>query len=498
MGTSIIAFEAQETEDGILVEDSEGEDVLAKDFDAIAKFLFEDYDDEDRGIEHLKVCWDLNEFAEIIFKTLPKDLVEQFNEGQIKVRYQNYTIFYIPSKMLGIDGKIRERIKGNLYNEERYEMVIYHLKQFCPDKRIVPVEDVKELGMELLVQLKRMGLYPTRLVSPISIYDECVLSKMPVVPRACHIPEEATEALEYAMRGMNREWRSAYQLGYWEKAFDYDLTAAYPSLIAQLRDIRYAKWHNSGQEEECDWGVMKGLVTINKDISPIICEDNILRSGTWEETITTEDAEFIRKYEIGDFKITDGWFMNYGIKDCYPFEVAMNRLFGMRATNYFVTHISKHISVGLGGKFGEIKTDGSYGDYFNPIYRLMVTDRARLKVARFIYDKQLQDNLIGVMVDGVLADKEVKLKGGTLMGNWRVKPSPALVMSTGYQFVGDKKPGNISLEQILTAIKEHPNKTSYCGIDMVGLEYDREFPEKPKTGGQLLENRYSSKPLGGK
>lgn len=495
MGTSIVAFDAQVMDGGIHLEDSEGEDVVAKDFDTIAKFLLEDYDDEDRGITYLKVCYDLNEFAEIIFRTLPKELVGKFEEGEIRVKYGAYTIFYIPSKMLGIDGKIRERIKGNLYKEERFETVIYHLKQFCPDTKIVPAEEAKELGMELLVQLKRMGLYPTRLVSPISIYDECVLSRM-LVPRACHIPEEAAEAMEYSMRGMNREWRSAYQLGYWEQAFDFDITACYPSIIAQLRDIRYAKWQKSGQEEECDWGVMKGLVTINKDVSPIICEDNTLRVGTWEETITTEDAEFIRKYGIGDFKIIDGWFMNYGIKDCYPFEVAMNRLFGMRATNYFVTHISKSISVGLGGKFGEIKTDGSYGDYFNPIYRLMVTDRARMKVAQFIYDKKLQNHLIGVMVDGVLADKELKLKAGTLMGNWRLnKPSPALVMSTGYQFVGDKKPGNISLEQILNAIREHPNKTSYCGIDMAGLEYDRDFSGKPKTGGQLLENRYSSKPL---
>ncbi|GAG04302.1 unnamed protein product, partial [marine sediment metagenome] len=263
--------------------------------------------------------------------------------------------------------------------------VIYHLKQFCPDGKEVSAEETKELGMELLSQLRRMGLNPTRLVSPISIYDECVLKRM-LVPIASHVPPEAVEALDYSMQGMNREWRSAYQLGYWEQAFDYDLTAAYPSLIAQLRDIRYAKWHKSAQEEKCDWGIMKGMVTIDADISPIVCEDNTLRAGTWEEYLTTEDIQFIREYGIGDFKIIDGWFMNYGIKDCFPFEVAMNRLFGMRATNQFVTRISKSISVGLGGKFGEIKTDGTYGDYFNPIYRLMVTSRARLKVAKFIYD----------------------------------------------------------------------------------------------------------------
>lgn len=500
MGNSIVAFDAHKVDDGIHLEDSEGESVLAKNFDTIAKFLLEDYDDEDREITYLKVCYDLNEFAEIIFKTLPAELVEQFQGGQTKVKYQDYKIFYIPSKMLGISAKFRVRIKGNFYKEETYEAVLYHLKQFCPDNKVVvPVEDAKDLGMELLVQLKRMGLIPTRLVSPVSIYDECVLSRM-LVPRACNIPEEAVEALEYAMQGMNREWRSAYQLGYWEQAFDYDINACYPSIIAELRDIRSAKWHKSGQEEECDWGIMKGMVTINSDISPIICEDNTLRVGTWEEMITTEDVEFIRKYGIGEFKIIDGWFMNYGIKDCYPFEVVMNRLFGMRATNEFFTKISKSISVGISGKFGEIKTDGSYGDYFNPIYRLMITDRARLKVAQFIYDNKLQENLIGVMVDGVLADREIKLKGGTLMGNWRLSnSSPALVMSTGYQFVGDKKPGNISLEQMLRAIREHPNKSAYCGIDFSGLDYDREFSEKPKTGGQLMENRYSSKPLvGGK
>ncbi|MBU1118239.1 hypothetical protein KKD37_04745 [Patescibacteria group bacterium] len=495
MGTSIIAFDATEIDGGILVQDSEGEEVLAKNFDQIGKFLLEDYDDVDRGTKYLKVVYDLDQFAGTIFKTLPVELVDKFDDGETKVQYGSFKIFYIPSKMLGIDGKFRTLINGNIYKEDRAETVIYHLKQYYPEALDLPPQDVKDMGIQLINQLQRMGLNPTRLVSPISIYEESVLSHM-TVPRACHVPEEAEDALDYSMAVMNREWRSAYRLGYWETAYDYDLTSAYPSLIAKLRDIRQAKWWKSNQEQDCDWGIMKGWLTINLDISPIVCEDNILRSGTWLEYITTEDAKFIRDYKIGDFKAIDGWFMNYAIKDCYPFDIAMNRLFGMRATNHLVKLVSKKISVGLGGKFAEIKYDGSYGDYFNPIYRLMTTDRARLKVAKFIYDHELQDNLIGVMVDGVLADKELKLKGGSLMGNWRLnKPTPALVLSTGYQFTGDKKPGNISFAQIYNAMKAHPNKTSYCDIEFNSISHDRKFDVLPKTGGQLLNNIYESKPI---
>ena len=89
MSNSIVAFDAHIADGGIHVEDSEGESVFAENFDTIAKFLLEDYDDEDRGIAYLKVCYDLNEFKRFLFETrffdiydVEKGIIERVREDE--------------------------------------------------------------------------------------------------------------------------------------------------------------------------------------------------------------------------------------------------------------------------------------------------------------------------------------------------------------------------------------------------------------------------------
>lgn len=83
------------------------------------------------------------------------------------------------------------------------------------------------------------------------------------------------------------------------------------------------------------------------------------------------------------------------------------------------------------------------------------------------------------------------------MGQWRLnKPGPALVASTGYQWLADKKPGNVTYEQMMEAIKGKPNASSYLGVlDLNLLDLDRHFPKMPRTGRQLLDNKYQSEPI---
>lgn len=442
--------------------------------------------------KHITV-YDINNFANILFSLLPVDKAEiLLNDGN-RVNHDGMKIFYIPDRVIGITIDDYLHLSGNTYRHNRSESNIYDIKQFIPETESPDVKRVKMFTDKVLKTLVNMGMNVKSLTSPVSIYEKSVLASMSI-PLACDVPDNASDALDYCMQIMNREWRSAYKLGYWNRAYDYDINACYPSLIARLRDIRCADWWESDTMCGCDWGIMQGILTINADVSPMVSDDNNIYKGKWRDIITTNDLWFINEYGIGEFQLEHGWFMKYGMCG-YPFQVIMQRLYKQRDINEIADKIAKKISVGIGGKFAQVNNDGTYGDLFNPVYRTMITDRARLKVAKFIYDNKLQENIIGVIVDGVLADREVKVQNNG-MGSWRMNhPSPALVLSEGYQWVNDSKPGNLRMNDMLDIIRNNPNKRAYHDIELISLNYDREYSKRLTNGNQLMNEIIDSKAL---
>ena len=493
MSMGIIAFANERIGNKIFIADSRGEDTLDNKLGKLLEFLLEDYDEPGNNQSYIKCVWDLHKFSELLFKLMGDDGQKLLMEGG-KVRLGDFKLFYVPTKILGITCKVREKIKGNFYQENVYEANIYGLRQYYPNAKPETVYDVAGLGYDLLATFGRMGLYPSKLTSPVGVYEECVLRKMRL-PTIFDAPDYALDAYEYAAQIMDREWRTVYQVGHWKEAYDFDIGAAYPSEAMKLVDMKGCAYHHSNSVmHNFDWAVFKGEVTIDAPISPILDKEGIARVGTREDYITSDDLAFINKWGIGSFKMQDAWYLKFNSGAC-PLSYSMKRLFDWRGGGSLREHLAKMISVGIIGKFQE-EHNGGYGDYYNPIFATMITSRVRLKVADFIYRNKLQDNLISVMVDGCLTDKLVQVGKQRAMGEWRLnEPSPALVMSIGYQFTGDKKPAGISYGDMVSAIKEHPTRQEYLGVYMGNLERRRQFDKLPKTGGQLLGNKYQSKPL---
>ena len=183
--------------------------------------------------------------------------------------------------------------------------------------------------------------------------------------------------------------------------------------------------------------------------------------------------------------------------------------------------VAKRVAVGIWGKLMEEHQD-SFGPHFNPAWGAEVSTQVSLQVAEFIYRHKLQDNLISVGVDGVLVDKEVKLRDADV--GWRLSyTGPALVVSSGLVFLGDKKPKGLILDDILEMIREHPRQEYYrkeimrrvalgdalatdfddlgreramgSSITLFHQEHDREFPKLPSNGEQLLRRHYRSRPI---
>ena len=109
-------------------------------------------------------------------------------------------------------------------------------------------------------------------------------------------------------------------------------------------------------------------------------------------------------------------------------------------------------------------------------------------------------------------------------GKWKLAGIySALVVSSGNIFLGDKHPKGLYIDDVLGMIKANPNdqyysrehkrkvtlheaiqygeieklgqeQTTHSSLDLLLMEQDREFESLPRTGRELLEKHYKSKP----
>lgn len=483
---TIIALESHKSGSKVTVKDSEGYTITSKDPSELFEVLTYPYDDS------IKVVWDMEAFLKPILALLPKELRAKLANGE-KAFYNATKLYWGVGKgqMFGVNYK--RHIKGNFY-EEGQDETIYQLKTFFPNETVSSLADVKAKGELLMTTLKEMGLKPTRLTSCASIVSECILDKM-YLPNLSDIPEEALECAEWSANYI-REWRSTYRIGIFNSGeiFDFDKTAAYSSIMAQLPNLKYAEYINTDGEIPNDvyWGILHGEVTIDKEVSPIIHADGKAYKGRYEDYITTDDLDCIRRWDIGDFKADSGWFVRLK-KEAYPFDYIMRKFYSFRGDNSLKDYLAKQLSLVVWGKMCE-RHGSQFGEFYFPIYSCMTTSKMRCALCDFIYENKLEDDLVSVIVDGLVATKKVDVPTKKKFGEWRLNPdSPAIVLSSPMQWVGDKKQCGVNVHQLLEEIKAHPMSKAWPGVALRFLEQDRQFHGFPKNGLDLLNKVYESK-----
>ena len=482
----IVVLESHKSGREVNITDSEGYSITSKDPSDLFEVITYPYDDA------IKVVWDMEAFLNPFLALLPKELVVNLSNGE-KVFYNGTKLYWGVGKgqLFGVNYK--RHIKGNFY-EEGQDETIYQLKTFFPNETPDSLNDVKSKAELLLRTLNGMGLRPKRLTSCASIISETILRKM-YLPNIFNMPEEALECAEWSAN-YTREWRSTYKIGIWEQdIYDCDMSAAYSSIMAQLPHLVYAEYIKTDGEipDDIYWGILKGEVTIEKEVSPIIHADGKAYKGTYPDYITTDDLNCIRRWGIGDFKPDGGWFVKLK-KIAYPFDYIMRKFYSYRGNGDLRDNLAKWLVNTVWGKL--IERHGSqFGEFYFPPYACMTTSKMRCALCDFIYGNNLENGLVSVIVDGLLATKKVLgISTEKKFGEWRVNPdSPAVVLSSAMQWVGEKKPGGVDVCQMLDAIKSHPMSKAWHGIALRFLEEDREFDDMPKNGNDLLNNVYDSK-----
>lgn len=514
----VIGYQSKAIGNEVLVEDSQGQSVQSSNPDELLSFISKDYSDKPNKIWDLKMAFDLDVFITPILKMLGVTACRELAND--KHSYKG--IFYIPAKVLRLE-----------YGE--HKSYIYHLQQYFPDLLNDDLQGIVNKTNEVLKALQSINMSSLALTSPIAIYEKQVLDRLNV-PTIIDVPTGCEECITYAEECCRNssEWVESFQVGHWNdgEVWQYDIASAFPYYASKLYDIRYSTFTKSNELIPSTYGFLHGKVTIyeNINVSPILYRDEkdsmISPVGSWDTYITLDKLNFIKKWGIGEFKLYDGWFINFKAP-VKPLEIPMQRLFNLRQQGDMVKSLVKRMAVGVAGKFLERHDDNTVGKYYNPIYAAQVRTQAMLQLAQFIYSNELQDSLVHVGVDSAMTTKRVILQQQSGMGTWREDNIGAtLVMSSGRVYHGVKKPQGLNYDQIFKLIKDNPKETYYTmglmrpqtlaesiqindfeglgrmkdtdssfDLNLLQSDQDRIFQSFPITGSDLLNKKYSSKPI---
>lgn len=505
----IVAYRSSNQGGKVLLEESGGQIELTDDPIKLFEFLLEDYS------PCIKICWDLDSTVSLILKLLGESVCRKLRETK-RAFYPPFSLFYVPEKVF-------------IVNHPAAKMSLYGIEQYYPELPEPDVEMVQQLGVKLMGELRKMGMIPTKLTSPIAIYDECVMSKLDL-PRLKDIP---VKAAEFAYRCAARLDIEAHQVGYWEKVWDYDLSSAFPSVAKELIDFRECQWVESPEyHPEAIYGYVRCEVTIYDwvMVSPILreTEDGLISPvGTWEEYLTKGELDFITKWKIGEVKILEGWWAITSRKALKkPLKIPMEQLLTYKRGSELQKLLAKRMSTGVYGRMGEDWGE-EFGPNFNSVWFAEVSTQVRLQVGEFLYshgigpgDNEGYGKLVHIGVDGTMLTEQLDNKDP----QWRLAyDGPALVISSGLVYTELTKPKGLKLGEVLAMIKEHPRQPYYekkitrrltlgdslaqhrlgdigkefdfsVSINLLNQDHDRDFPKLPQTGQQLLNKHYTSKP----
>lgn len=411
----IVAYRTQE-KNGIVAIESDREDLLkTKDPIELLYYLLEPYPG------YIRVVWSVLDFIAPILKLLPKEVSHKLKSGE-RALWEGFRLWLGATRhgyMFGVSYKEHTRVKGNIYQQKVYDVDIYELKQYflgeqCPGD----VYGIVNKGYYIAEQLERMGLNPRKLSSAASIYSECILDKMPI-PTIWNMPEESYPMMEMCANYV-REWHGDYKSGNWDKNlnYKYDISAAYPSALAEIPNLTYAHFIPLDECKDYYWAILKGDLNITSPISPVVDDSGRNMIGEYKDAvIASSDWDCLKKWGIGAFIPKSGWALVLD-KDVKLFSYAMKRLFDYRGGNLVRDNLAKAMAVSVWGKFLEMHED-NFGNYFNGIYASMVTASVRTKVCEFIYEYKLQNDVLEVTVDGFRSGKYINLPKIRRFGEWR-------------------------------------------------------------------------------
>ena len=503
----MLAYQIKTQDNKVTIRDSGGQGIQSNDPSEILNYLL-------GAPEGFNIVWNIDLFVAPILKLLGTERIrELFEVG--KTYLEPYSIIYNQGKSLCV------RVGGQ-------KAIYYYIEQYYKDEPEPDLNGLITKTKYMLDELSKLGIYPKKLTSPVAMLEE--LFDRLNLPNYEDIPDEVNQ---WAWECAGKSWTEAHQLGWFPKVFDYDQNSSFPSIVAELFDTRYGTWEkDSKYQPEALYGFMDGDIEVIKPISPFVYVNSkghqVSPKDKWPTKFLKQEYDHSQKYQNAKLTFTDGWWW-FPKKRYQPLKYTMERLFGERQKIHpkVIQGILKRAMVGIWGRFLQtFRGKGgsvSFAPSFNPVWGSCGDTIARLKVAEFIYDNNLEADLVHVATDGLIATRDAGIPQSKKMGEWRLDSSgEALVVGSGMLFYADKKPLQITYPEAMAMIKADPLARTWnttgkrmmtlgdalvFDLDIVGTEkdifpgfslqidHDRFYPKLPRNGQELLDNTYQSEPL---
>lgn len=505
----MIAYKAVRKGNQIGVADTTGDRVQKPDVKELLQYLTEPHG------EDFRVFWDLDTSVGDMFSILPKnnqiDLLERERTTIMTDEPARYTIWYYQKKILVVR-------KGGT------KAIYYHLKQFYPDETPEPptLAELKDKAQAVIDECGSVGINLTRLSSHTAVND-FIFDNIDL-PTWRDYPDDV---VHYYWQDAGIHWVEAHKLGWFPETHDYDIRSSYPASASELLDTRYGEWVHTGRhyDPKATYGIYRAGVNMNAQVHPIPyvnrSGDYFYPRGYWQVHLTKQEADLIYEYKLGTIKIHDGWSW-YPKSVVRPMQLSIFKLYRNRDKSPMLARLMKLGATSFYGRFLFVKPDGKYGANFNPIYGRMIEAINNVKLARFVLENKLVNDLIHVSTDGLLTTRKVPVVDSGLVGSWKYEGgSPALAVSSSEVFYGDRRPCQFTYEEAMELVKADPTAVAWSKpasrrlvlADVVNgvsspdnrvkttkgfrmpLENDRHFPQRPIDGADLLRKEWQSRPI---
>jgi len=444
---------------------------------------------------------------------------------RVKLAGTPYHLFYHPKRVFGVDkGYGADHPFCNYFNAAQYKEVHYE-NDLSMEYALGKAKEAERVGAEVLRVYQKLGFPTESLGSPVSAVARGLLSKVNP-PTVDDIPEEA-HTLAY--KALKANWLEAYRMGYWAKAYDYDLNAAYGFQLSKLLDLRRGRWvHSIERPDGAVYGFAEGVITTQSGFHPFLLntESDMTYTpvGVWLTALTMQEMDFLRIYNLGEFSVENAWWW---VPEGQHYEVLkglVNWLYKRRkGTSGIEREILHRAIAGIWGLTIQFKGK-KFGDWMNPVYGAIVEANTRLRVAKSCLDAGVVP--LHIAVDGVITDVPLPVEISEEMGDWRLSHTGACIIAGcgAVAFEGKGGPEEFSLKydwlkgEMEAKPKAKQYKMSkYAPVKLgeavvkdkmdrlgcvdkttrtvfVGADAKRIWKETPKNGGDLLNKRFDSAP----
>lgn len=483
-------------------------------------FLAEAYPGE------LKILYDLDaSVSSLAHLTLNRDEADKLYQNE-RLRILPYKLTYFPRRFFSVDkGAGTGHPYSNFANARRYKSEVHYLPTDTSQDYIAKAREAQTIGEEASQILKSLGVNKDRITSPVgAVIDEYV--KPLRLLTVDDIPEEAGELAYNCIKG---NWMEAWQLGYWQDAYDYDINGAYGSELAELLDLRRGEWiKGTVPPDNATYGFCEGYITTRADYHPFLVRETedfaTTPVGTWLDFFTLTELKLIKAYNLGNVEIKRGWWwVSTGIPYT-PLKGLVSILWNRRVNSQGLEKdIIRQVLAGIWGRFSQI-VKGEMGESFNPVYASVVESNTRCKVARTCLEAGIAP--LHVAVDGIITDKPLDISDSREIGGWRLSHrGQCIIASAGVVgFEGKQGVEEFSLlfEWLYNQLKDNPEESEYTMTKWspvtlgkaletdydrlgelekltrsiyIGIDYKRLWYKSPLCGRDLLVNKYESVPL---